>query len=804
MPNIHVLDQNTINKIAAGEVIERPASVVKELLENAIDAKATAVTVEIREGGISFIRVTDNGCGIEKDEIPLAFLRHSTSKIQSVEDLFTVSSLGFRGEALSSIAAVGQVELITKTSRSLTGNRYQIEGGQERGMEEIGAPDGTTFIVRNLFYNTPVRRKFLKTPMTEGAHVADLVEKIALSHPEISIRFIQNNQNKLHTSGNHNLKDIIYTVYGREITANLIPVSVTGEAFSVEGFIGKPVIARSNRNFENYYINGRYIKSNIINKAIEEAYKPFMMQHKYPFTMLHFKIEPEFLDVNVHPTKMELRFQNGENVFRMVRDTVAEALRHKELIPKVELVEEERARKPVPEKQIPIPEPFEQNRMMQESAERFEQRRQQMDSRGVSAQGYQQDVAQTFAQSRSGQDNAGLFETKRSVTSGSADNFVLRETPEEYRMKTRPGEQPALKATSQIRSERTGLLRTEQRVEALQRETERESRRSAEGEKQPEMAGQYHAEVSGTAAGASAGENGYRVNAALTALLKQAPGEAAAAENHQMATEISTGAEEQPRNNPDQGPEQMQENVRQEPESRNLQQGFGSQELRRELAPQEVQQTETLQSAVQMDLFEEKLLEPQSRSRHKLLGQLFATYWLVEFQDQLYIIDQHAAHEKVLYEKTMNSLETREYTCQQIHPPIILTLGSREALMLEKNMQIFTDIGFEIESFGGKEYAVRGVPDNLFSIAKKDLLMEMLDSLSEDAQARNADMIYEKVASMSCKAAVKGHDVLSAAEADALIDQLLGLENPYACPHGRPTIISMSKYELEKIGRAHV
>lgn len=798
MPNIHVLDQNTINKIAAGEVIERPASVVKELLENAIDAKATAVTVEIREGGISFIRVTDNGCGIEKDEIPLAFLRHSTSKIQSVEDLFTVSSLGFRGEALSSIAAVGQVELITKTSRSLTGNRYQIEGGQERGMEEIGAPDGTTFIVRNLFYNTPVRRKFLKTPMTEGAHVADLVEKIALSHPEISIRFIQNNQNKLHTSGNHNLKDIIYTVYGREITANLIPVSVTGEAFSVEGFIGKPVIARSNRNFENYYINGRYIKSNIINKAIEEAYKPFMMQHKYPFTMLHFKIEPEFLDVNVHPTKMELRFQNGENIFRMVRDTVAEALRHKELIPKVELVEEERARKPVPEKRIPIPEPFEQNRMMQESAERFEQRRQQMDSRGVSAQGYQQDVAQTFAQSRSGQDNAGLFETKRSVTSGSADNFVLRETPEEYRMKTRPGEQPALKATSQIRSERTGLLRTEQRVEALQREAERESRRSAEGEKQPEMAGQYHTEISGTAAGASAGENGYRVNAALTALLKQAPGEAVAAENHQMATEISTGAEEQPRNNPDQGPEQMQENVRQEPESRNLQQGFGSQELRRELAPQEVQQTETLQSAVQMDLFEEKLLEPQSRSRHKLLGQLFATYWLVEFQDQLYIIDQHAAHEKVLYEKTMNSLKTREYTCQQIHPPIILTLGSREALMLEKNMQIFTDIGFEIESFGGKEYAVRGVPDNLFSIAKKDLLMEMLDSLSEDAQARNADMIYEKVASMSCKAAVKGHDVLSAAEADALIDQLLGLENPYACPHGRPTIISMSKYELEK------
>ena len=714
MPNIHVLDQNTINKIAAGEVIERPASVVKELLENAIDAKATAVTVEIREGGISFIRVTDNGCGIEKDEIPLAFLRHSTSKIQSVEDLFTVSSLGFRGEALSSIAAVGQVELITKTSRSLTGNRYQIEGGQERGMEEIGAPDGTTFIVRNLFYNTPVRRKFLKTPMTEGAHVADLVEKIALSHPEISIRFIQNNQNKLHTSGNHNLKDIIYTVYGREITANLIPVSVTGEAFSAEGFIGKPVIARSNRNFENYYINGRYIKSNIINKAIEEAYKPFMMQHKYPFTMLHFKIEPEFLDVNVHPTKMELRFQNGENVFRMVRDTVAEALRHKELIPKVELVEEERARKSVPEKRIPIPEPFEQNRMMQKRAEQSEQRRQQ--------------------------DSAGLFDTKR-LAAGGADDFVLREMPEEYRMKTRPGEQPALKATSQIRSERTGLLRTEQRVEALQREEElknsQEVERAADG-------------------------NGYRVNEALTALLKQAPGVEAAAE---IQSEVKTQA------------------------------GTG---IPAEAEAPPAEMSELPEAEGQMDFFEEKLLEPQSRSRHKLIGQLFATYWLVEFKDQLYIIDQHAAHEKVLYEKTMNSLKTREYTCQQIHPPIILTLGSREALMLEKNMKIFTDIGFEIEPFGGKEYAVRGVPDNLFSIARKELLMEMLDSLSEDAQARNADMIYEKVASMSCKAAVKGHDVLSAAEADALIDQLLGLENPYACPHGRPTIISMSKYELEK------
>ena len=802
MPNIHVLDQNTINKIAAGEVIERPASVVKELLENAIDAKATAVTVEIREGGISFIRVTDNGCGIEKDEIPLAFLRHSTSKIQSVEDLFTVSSLGFRGEALSSIAAVGQVELITKTGPSLTGNRYQIEGGVERGMEEIGAPDGTTFIVRNLFYNTPVRRKFLKTPMTEGAHVADLVEKIALSHPEISIRFIQNNQNKLHTSGNHNLKDIIYTVYGREITANLLPVSVAGEAFSVEGFIGKPTIARSNRNFENYYINGRYIKSNIINKAIEEAYKPFMMQHKYPFTMLHFKIEPEFLDVNVHPTKMELRFQNGEQVFRMVRDTVAEALRHKELIPKVAL-EEERERKPVLEKKIPIPEPFEQKRMMQE--------------------------------------RAGLFDTK-SAAQGNDGNFVLRETPEEYRLKNRPGERPALKNTSQIRKEREELLSTQQRVEALKRETEGQQTGARTGQsigtgtlrqtidragKCLDESGQQAAKASDQMGAATTGQpattvfsqsaaasdQNFQVNQALTELLMRAPGTTPADELEKIEeagkaeeakyTEATTNIEAT-RHMPDLTAEasaaQQETNVQRNAEQSEAVPNASG--IAQEGATNDLQAAgavpEAEPSAVQMDLFEEKLLEPQSRSRHKLIGQLFATYWLVEFNDQLYIIDQHAAHEKVLYEKTMNSLKTREYTCQQIHPPIILTLGSREALMLEKNMQIFTDIGFEIEPFGGKEYAVRGVPDNLFSIAKKDLLMEMLDTLSEDMQARGADLIYEKVASMSCKAAVKGHDVLSAAEADALIDQLLGLENPYACPHGRPTIISMSKYELEK------
>lgn len=627
MPQIQVLDQNTINKIAAGEVIERPASVVKELLENAIDAKATAITVEIREGGIALIRVTDNGCGIPKEEIPLAFLRHSTSKIRMVEDLFTVSSLGFRGEALSSIAAVSQVEVITKTADRLTGSRYQIEGGEERGLEEIGAPDGTTFIARNLFYNTPVRRKFLKTAMTEGAHVADLVEKIALSHPDISIRFIQNNQNKLHTSGNHNLKDIIYTIYGREITANLLPVEYQSETISISGFIGKPVIARSNRNFENYFINGRYVRSGIICKAIEEAYKPFMMQHKYPFTMLHLKIEPEFLDVNVHPTKMELRFSDNEMVYRIVRDTIYNALMHKELIPEVSLddrrkrEEERELKRLTQERRIPMPEPFEKVR------------RAQMEPARETVQ-----VPQTKAE-------------QQTVA-------VQREEP----VKTVP------KPVSAVREKTT--------------------------------------------------------------------------------------------------PYQVQEERKPEPQ--------------------------------QMELFSEKLLEPSARSRHKLIGQLFDTYWLVEFNEQLYIIDQHAAHEKVLYEKTLAALKTREYTTQMVSPPIILTLQQNEQLLIKKYMKYFTDIGFEIEPFGGKEYAVRGVPANLFSIAKRDLLMEMLDNFSDDNMVSDPQIILEKVASMSCKAAVKGNHQMSSMEADKLIDQLLSLENPYACPHGRPTIISMSKYELEK------
>ena len=680
MANITVLDQSTINKIAAGEVIERPASVVKELLENAIDAHATAVTVEIKDGGCSMIRVTDNGWGIPKEEIPLAFLRHATSKIKTVEDLFTISSLGFRGEALASIAAVAQVELITKTGNSLTGSRYQIEGGVEKGLDEIGAPEGTTIIARSLFYNTPARKKFLKTPMTEGAHVTALVEKIALSHPDISIRFIQNNQNKLYTSGNHNLKDLIYTVFGREIAGNLLPVEINEDWITVTGFTGKPVIARSNRNYENYFINGRYIKSTIISKAIEEAYKPYMMQHKYPFTMLHFHIEPDTLDVNVHPTKMELRFADGEKVYNAVLRAVSNALAHKELIPQVSLeARQEKEARQLAEKLAPRPEPFEVRR--------------------------RENLSRKTAVSPDQVQHGGPSSGAGSVYAQSAPprpSFVNELMPDW--LKERRKEQENRLVSPAALNPLKGNRKTELPVREERMDTDTEKGAGTGNSDTPDTASAHAA--AGTGGGAA------------------------------------------------------------EPE--------------------------------QLDLFDGKLLDPKARLKHKLIGQLFDTYWMVEYNEQLFIIDQHAAHEKVLYENTVKSLKTRQYDMQMVDPPIILTLNMNEELLLKKYMDYFTGIGFEIEPFGGREYAVRGVPANLFSIAKKELLTEMIDGLSEDMSVHNPDIIYEKVASMSCKAAVKGHHTMSFQEANVLIDQLLDLENPYACPHGRPTIISMSKYELEK------
>ena len=657
MVNIQVLDQITIDKIAAGEVIERPASIIKELVENAIDAGASAVTVEIKEGGISFIRITDNGCGIPKGEVPLAFLRHSTSKIRSVDDLSTVASLGFRGEALSSIAAIAQVELITKTKDEVTGTRYRIEGGAEKSIEDTGAPDGTTFLVHQIFYNTPARRKFLKTPMTEASHVSELMTRLALSHPEVSIQFINNGQEKLHTSGNGKLKDIIYHVFGRDIANNLLETNERIDGIQVQGFIGKPIISRGNRNYENYFINGRYVKSNIIAKAIEDAYKDFTMQHKYPFTALHFTMDGTDLDVNVHPTKMELRFSNQQGVYNFIYNALKQTLSEPELIPRVELPEA---------KEVPV------------KAEKIVERKQ---------------------------------------------------------------EQPM----TPVREERkTPVIEEEKKLEYFMK-------------KMRERVTAYHQQVT---------------------KVKPTPAPSVVQENvnYEALPASQVAAVKQP------VPEQR--TVAKEPMPEQA------------VAPREEKSVVTEK---QLDFFEEKLLTKKAAQEYKIIGQLFETYWLVEFHEQLYIIDQHAAHERVLYEKTLRGMKDREFTSQYLSPPIILNLSMQEEEALNTHMDIFTNIGFEIEPFGGDSYAIRAVPDNLFSIAKRELFTEMLDQLVDGIHSSLApDIVAEKVASMSCKAAVKGNFRLSAAEVETLIGELLELENPYHCPHGRPTIIAMTKRELEK------
>ena len=635
MSKIQVLDQVTIDKIAAGEVVERPASVVKELVENAIDAKAAAVTVEVKEGGISFMRIADNGCGIDREDVPGAFLRHSTSKIRNAEDLEHISSLGFRGEALSSIAAVSQVELITKTPEDSFGTRYMISGGKEEGLEDIGAPDGTTFLVRQLFYNVPARKKFLKTAMTEAGHVSDLMTRMALSHPHISFQFINNGQSKLHTSGNGNLRDVIYHIYGREIAANLINVTYEKNGIRITGYIGAPLISRGNRNFETYFINGRYVKSSIIYKAIEDAYKDFTMQHKYPFTVLHIEVVGEDVDVNVHPTKMEVRFHNQQMVYNSIYEAVDQALHEKELIPEVTID----VPKAVPKAQVK-PEPVARSK----------------------------EVIQPEV------NKSAKVQPEKASGERDLDYFMEQ-------MKKRVMSYHQQNSSAEVKG-KSEIFKPQVQVDRVK-----------------EAAASYRAK----------------------------------------------------------------------------------------------------QSPEQMTLFDGKLLDKEKRANYKIIGQVFDTYWLVEFDNSLYIIDQHAAHERVLYEKTLREMKTREFTSQMISPPVILNLTMQEAQLLRTYMDQFTRIGFEFEEFGQDSYAVRSVPANLFSIAKKELLMEMIDSLSEEVHRRqSSELLDEKIASMSCKAAVKGNMRLSAQEVDALIGELLKLDNPYHCPHGRPTIISMSKRELEK------
>ena len=624
---IKELDQGTIKQIAAGEVVERPSSIVKELLENSIDAGATRISVEIEEGGTKSIRITDNGKGINKEDIRIAFLRHTTSKIKTAMDLLTVSSLGFRGEALSSIAAVCQVELLTRTADAMEGIRYRIEGGKEVGFEEIGIPVGTTFIVNNIFFNTPARRKFLRTAQTEAGYVSDIIEKIALSHPEIAISFKSNGKIKIHTSGNGNLKDVIYSIYGREITENILEINEENDFMKISGYIGKAIISKGNRTFENYFINGRYIKSNIISKAIEDGYKFILMQHKYPFTVIDFTIKPEYLDVNVHPSKMELRFRKSESIYPMISECINDALIEKPNI--IDVTFEKNVEKAEQIKYIP--EPFENKR---------------------------QDIVNSINNNLSNDNSSNV----------KYDFYNFGEGPKELNM---------------------------------------------------------------------------------------TPSEFG---NNTLQEDVNYNATANSINNI------------------------------------------TNNKMVQRELTEEydNFLSEVAKPKHKIIGQVFDTYWIVEYNDKMYIIDQHAAHEKVMFESLMKKLENKEISSQMINPPIILSLSMSESQLLEKYLENFKNIGFQIESFGGQDYAVRAVPSDLYTLDSEDVLMGIVDNLSIETGKMVPDIINEKIASMSCKAAVKGNSKLSYEEADKLIEQLLQLDNPYNCPHGRPTIISMSKYELEK------
>lgn len=603
MPEIQLLDQATINQIAAGEVIDRPSSVVKELLENAIDAKATAITVEIKDGGISFIRITDNGCGIEKDQVRKAFLRHATSKLHTIDDLLDIGSLGFRGEALSSIAAIAQVELISKPPEAMLGISYQIEDGEEKSLTQIGAPDGTTILVRNLFYHVPARKKFLKTAATEGNYINQLMENMAMLRPDISMRFINGGQNKLYTSGNGRLKDLIYTIYGREISSNVLEINYECPLFAVTGYIGKPIISRGNRTFENYYINGRFVKSRLIAAAIEQAYKPFMMQHRYPFTVLHIKIKPELIDVNVHPAKMEVRFQQENEIYELLAGAIENTLRGKEFIPDVS--DDGKAEKKVQEKQK-LPEPFEQRRLQ-------------------------------------------------------AMKEIIPPPPAEH--KTQNEQKPSAEHKTQ----------SEQKL--------------PRNEEQPKVPSKLSEPVCE-----------YKAEKKQTIKDSDSKWESASGIHKRIGQDVSQTVNQMP-----------------------------------------TQPEQKLEKPEQQTLFTEPLLSEKARIHHRLIGQLFDTYWLIQYGNQLYIMDQHAAHEKVNYERLMEAYRKKERITQFVSPPMVISLTRAEEAILEEFKSEFERIGFTIEPYGGREYAISEIPANLYGINEKELFLEMLSDLEDRGSMQPSD-----------------------------------------------------------------
>lgn len=693
---INVLDQITIDKIAAGEVIERPSSVVKELVENSIDSGATAITIEIKDGGMSFIRITDNGSGINRDEVRTAFLRHATSKLIKVEDLLELSSLGFRGEALSSIASVGQVELITKEKDSVCGIRYQIHGGKEVSYEEIGCPDGTTIIVRNLFYNTPARKKFMKSPTTEMSYIYDLICRISMSHPEISFKFTANNTNKLFTSGNGKLKDIIYHIYGRDITSNLIDVNRKFNTLEISGYIAKPAVSRGNRSFEDYYVNNRYVKNPVITKAIEDAFRTFVMIHKFPFTVLNFKIDPAQIDVNIHPAKREMKFMNESDIYNYTYDTIREALLHRELIPEVTPGKQKPAETLNHRNTGAAPEPFEK------------QRREQIGIKPAAV--------------------------KEPESPYNIKPIIKPENNPYARILNRVPDQPQNIPNNPVSQQAT----QQSQSQPVNESTPATSALSADQENITDKDNSV---------------NVSRITSEITVTNTQA--------GEDTATQTKTT-------------------------------------VPAEVAAPQPQVPEKEKKYSQLDMFGTKMLSEEARPKHRLIGQVFKTFWLIEYDKKLFIMDQHAAHEKVKFEELMNNYRNKKAIPQYLMPPAIVTLTADEITFLNDNMEFFENLGYTIESFGGREYKLSSVPANLFGIDGRELFLEFIGELSENNKNSTITAFIAKLSTMACKAAIKGNTEISFKEADVLIDQLLKLENPYTCPHGRPTLISMTEAELEK------
>ena len=697
---IKLLDKATIDKIAAGEVIEKPSSVVKELLENSIDAGSTSITVEIKEGGMSFIRVTDNGCGIPKDEVRTAYLRHATSKIEQIEDLDRIASLGFRGEALSTVAAVSQTEMITKTRDEIVGVKYVIHGGEEISFSEVGVPDGTTVVVRNLFYNTPARKKFLKSAMTEASYINDLCLKLALSHPEIAFKLIINNQSKINTSGNGNIKDTIYQLFGRDITSNLIEVDNKVNGIHIKGYIGKPFVCRGNRALEIYFVNNRYIKSNTVNRAIEEGYKTFVMQHKFPFTVLYLEMDSDKCDVNVHPTKMEFKYDNEKELFEAVTNTVRNALLNKDLIPKSKY-----------ENQNDTANNTSNNSRTYRSAEPFEKNRVMIPQASHKANVY----SSTYKI---------LEELKKADQSNKSNNIIKDEYKHE------------------------NVIITTDSTEKDIYNTDEKSNSIVENINNADNNSEDVNISSNTVINVNENKNSY--NTSKVNAYKQ---------SEQIGKDLKDG--------------KIDINDSEFDEFRNV-------------------------TGTQSTLFDDGFLSKEARKKHRLIGQLFGTYWLIEYEDNLYIMDQHAAHEKVNYEKLMADFKSKEVFSQQLMPPMVISVSYAERDAILAHYDLFMKLGYDIEEFGGNEFKINAVPANLYSLHGRDMFMDFVGSLIENNGYISNDIFVRKISTMACKASVKGNSRLSFEEADALIDQLLQLENPYTCPHGRPTIIAMNKTELEK------